>query len=383
MQKLPTLLIIAMLAINSGIYTQHPEPLDPSPPDTPVKLIFIHHSTGGNWLADPSENELGGELGKALMDNHYYVSATNYGWGINSIGDATDIPNWLDWFSGERSEQYLKDLYSENGQNIGDFGSWPRLADDPGGENEIILFKSCFPNSDLEGRPDDPPAQEGWLSVSNAKYVYNEILKYFATRPDKLFIVITAPPLTSSRHSKNARAFNLWLVNDWLRENSYAQANVAVFDFYNVLTGTDHHHRLVNGLVEHTYSSGHNTLAYPSEDDHPSREGNLKATEEFISLLNAWYNRWKSSFPADNFLVTSVTQISTNPLTVETDAPVISQVTENTRTPTSDPNETGTESQKQPAFCQTALILPLTVLIGFWWVTHKNRKDSTESSKNL
>jgi len=294
---LPLITLLALLTISM----RSAEPLiqqpDPTPPSAPVKLIFIHHSTGGNWLADPSSNELGGGLARALMNNNYYVSATNYGWGPDSIGDATDIPNWLDWFRSERSPVYMEALYKEDGQNFGDFGAWQRLPDDPGGENQIILFKSCFPNSELEGNPDDPPAPEGWLSVSNAKYVYNEILQYFATRPDKLFVVITAPPLISSANSNNARAFNLWLVNDWLDENNYTLNNVAVFDFYNVLTGPDHHHHIMNGRVEHSYIAGHNLLYYPSGDDHPSRAGNEKATEEFIPMRNAFYNRCKATAP--------------------------------------------------------------------------------------
>jgi hypothetical protein len=269
---------------------------DPNPPDHPIKLIFIHHSTGGNWLADPAQNELGGDLGRALMQNNYFVSATNYGWGPDSIGDATDIPNWLDWFRSDNSPRYLKALYTENDQNFGDFGSWPRLNADPGGENEIILFKSCFPNSELEGKPDDPPDPEGWLSVGHAKYVYNGILKYFATRPDKLFIVITAPPLSSSANAKNARAFNNWLVNNWLKANDYTLNNVAVFDFYNVLTSPDAHHWFYNGQVEHI-TANHNTLFYPSGDDHPSAAGNRKATEEFLPLLNIFYNRWAATAP--------------------------------------------------------------------------------------
>ena len=66
---------------------------DPNPPASPVKLIFIHHSTGGNWLADPAGNELGGDLGRELMNNNYFVSATNYGWevGGDTIGDRTDV----------------------------------------------------------------------------------------------------------------------------------------------------------------------------------------------------------------------------------------------------------------------------------------------------
>jgi len=274
------------------------QPLDPTPPDHPVKLIFIHHSTGGNWLASPSDNELGGDLGRLLMENNYFVSATNYGWGPDSIGDATDIPNWVDWFNGDNSPTYLNALYNENGQNIGDFGAWPRLVGDPGGENEIILFKSCFPNSDLEGKPDDPPDPEGWLSVGHSKYVYNEILKNFATRPDKLFIVITAPPLSSGNttqaHATNARGLNEWLINDWLRENNYTLSNVAVFDLYNVLTGPDSHHRFINGQIEHIVGS-RNTLYYPSGDDHPSREGNRKAADEFIPLLNIFYHQWITS----------------------------------------------------------------------------------------
>lgn len=281
------------------------------PPAEPVRLIFIHHSTGGNWLADPAHNELGGDLGWVLAENNYYVSATNYGWGPDSIGDATDIPNWLDWFTGERSAVYLEALYTESGQNFGDFGSWPRLEVAPEGENRIIVFKSCFPNSDLEGNPDDEAASEGWLTVSNAKYVYNEILKYFATRPDKLFVVITAPPLSHSGNSKNARAFNLWLVNDWLRENNYSLNNVAVFDYYNILTGEDNHHRIINGEVEHTFKAGKNLLVYPSGDDHPSMEGNAKATEEFVQMLNFFYNRWAATAPAD---------VVTEPLAVQTES---------------------------------------------------------------
>ena len=59
---------------------------DPSPPTAPVKLIFIHHSCGENWLADCD-----GGLGMALRDNNYFVSDTNYGWGPDGIGDSTDI----------------------------------------------------------------------------------------------------------------------------------------------------------------------------------------------------------------------------------------------------------------------------------------------------
>ncbi len=279
-------------------------PLDsPDPPGEPVKLVFVHHSTGGNWLADPNEDQPYGGLGRALMANNYYVSATNYGWGPEGIGDRTDIVNWPEWFLGPERDAITRALYAESSQNAGDFGGWSRLPQDPGGENAIVMFKSCFPNSDLEGRPSDPPLAEPNdydYTVANAKAVYNALLGYFETRPDKLFVVVTAPPLvkgeTSRGRAANARAFNTWLVHEWLHD--YPLANVAVFDYYNVLTDPGNHHQWNGNAIEHVAGSGNDFSAYPSDDSHPSTEGHTKATAEFVPLLNLYYNRWQAGAPA-------------------------------------------------------------------------------------
>jgi hypothetical protein len=339
----------------------------PISPTTPVKLIFIHHSTGGNWLADIGQQDQAGGLAQALMDNNYFVSATNYQWGLRSdpgdpdsaIGSRTDIVNWPEWFTGPNRDTIMGAVYTETGQNIGGFGDWSRMADpNPGGENEIIMFKSCFPNSDLYGNPgDDPlPAPNDYdYTVANAKAVYNDILTYFETRQDKLFIVITAPPMTEGEYTVNdpgtpaadragnARAFNNWLVNDWLASNSYTYTNVAVFDYYNVLTSNgsptriddtsvitepndydlrpDGNHHYWNGSqVTHTHSVSNDFSAYPSYsggvddyyDSHPMGAGQEKATQEFVPLLNVFYNRWKSgAAPASPELVLTVPTEST------------------------------------------------------------------------
>lgn len=271
---------------------------DPNPPAEVVKLIFIHHSTGENWLKDDY-----GNLGKTLGENHYFVSDTNYGWGPDSIGDRTDITDWTEWFRGRKSDSYLGALYSENGQH----SSYTRTLPDPGGENLIVMFKSCFPNSNLSGNPDDPPKRGRGLTVSNAKYIYNDLLNYFITRPDKLFVVITAPPLQAPDQPENARAFNTWLVEDWLAENNYPLNNVVVFDFYNVLTHPDNHHRFNAGQIEYIRDNGANTLYYDSHgDDHPNPVGSQKATEEFVPLLNVYYHRWLETAPPEGALPTPV-----------------------------------------------------------------------------
>lgn len=247
------------------------------------KLVFIHHSTGENWLSDSD-----GELGKALADKGYYVSDTNYGWGLNGIGDTTDIGHWWLWFRDSQSTSILSELYKESEQH----SQYTRLEQDPGGENTIIMFKSCFPNSDLKGSEEDPipnidynplkgkSGSSEYHTISNAKGIYIDILEYFETRQDKLFIVITAPPLgrncTLEETANNARAFNNWLKNDWL--NSYDYNNVAVFDFYNILTNHG--------------QSNYSEFSTDESDDHPNTEGNKTATEEFIPFLNEVYAKW-------------------------------------------------------------------------------------------
>lgn len=179
--------------------------------------------------------------------------------------------------------------YAESGIH----SPYTRTLADPGGENEIIMFKPCFPNSALEGNPSDPPP-DGWLTVGHAKYVYNQLLLYFQAHPNKLFVVVTAPPLIDGTYAANARAFNQWLMSDWLSQNNYALQNVAIFDFYNVLTGPDNHHRYHNNEIQHIFTPGMDTEYYPTGDDHPSQTGNLKTTSEFIPLLNIFYHRWKN-----------------------------------------------------------------------------------------
>jgi len=339
------LLVFAVMQLPSTIQVGgaiHSTADSPNPPSGPVRLIFIHHSTGENWLADDN-----GGLGLALRDNNYYVSDTNYGWGPDSIGDNTDIGQWWLWFRGSDSPRYLAALYAEDGQ----YSAYSRMDTSPGGENEIVMFKSCFPNSALMGDFDDavPPIGNNPLvgdfsgsefhTVANAKGIYTDMLEYFRTRPDKLFVVITAPPLSDATYSSNARAFNEWLVNQWL--SGYPYSNVFVFDFYNVLTTNDgnpskndlnsesgNHHRWWKNAIQHKIDGDNdanpNVLEYPSEDDHPSRAGNLKATAEFLPLLNIAYNRWQGQVVSPSTVAaTKTTGVETTapPTTVQTTVP--------------------------------------------------------------
>jgi hypothetical protein len=312
--------------------------LNPNRPGETVKLVSIHHSCGDNWLDDGN-----GSLGADLGDNNYYVSDTYYNWGPDNIGSYTDIGHWWLWFRGEDSITYTNAVYTTTNQHA----TYTCPMTDPGDENEIIMFKSCYPNSNLKGDPDEPPTSGDnplrgigcWSdhhTVGNAKGIYNDILEYFRTRQDKLFVVITAPPVMADTYVDNARAFNDWLVHEWLAD--YPHHNVVVFDFYNVLTtnggdadtndygwSTGNHHRVVTTTtpitIEHITDrdddASPNVLEYPTgggTNNHPSPAGNQKATGEFVPLLNVYYNCWKHGDCWDDttdwISVTAVTDVS-------------------------------------------------------------------------
>jgi hypothetical protein len=231
----------------------------------------------------------------------------------------TDIGQWWVWFRSPESATIMDRVYKEDGK----LSTYTRFENSPGGENEIIMFKSCIPNSALQGSANDPVSaiadnplkgEGSWSeyhTVANAKGIYLDLLEYFKSRPDKLFIIVTAPPVSDGKYADNARAFNQWLVNDYLK--SYTGKNVFVYDFYNVMTSNGgsssindagkaggNHHRMENGAARHMVESGmmgtKNTAAYASgwDDDHPTPAGSQKATAEFVPVLNYIFRQWKA-----------------------------------------------------------------------------------------
>ena len=258
---------------NSG--PRAPEIVDVEPPSTATRIIFIHHSCGGNWLSNGN-----GNLGSELNANNYYVSESDYGWDAqteDNLGDYTNTDNWTMWFNDTK----MPFVYASNNHSAYTTNSIGR----PAGDNEIIMFKSCYPLSEVGA------------SIDDEKAIYNSLLSYFATHTNKLFVLITPPGEAAVESAALTRQLCDWLVDKehgWLA--GYAHKNVAVYDFYCTLSETGSHHRIVDGIIEHVWDPGYDgNSPYHDGDDHPNSTGNQKATEEFIPLLNHYYNAWKAS----------------------------------------------------------------------------------------
>lgn len=268
-------LLLLMCAGCDSSSSSSDDEIDVTPPSSTVRLIFIHHSCGQNWLADGD-----GNLRAELNANRYYVSESNYGWDAepdDNLGDSTNTENWPEWFNNTKMPYVYASTYASDSNSSS--------ISNPGGENEIIMFKSCYPLSEVDS------------SINDEKAYYNTIRNYFEDHPDKLFILITPPGETNVSSAVLTRQLCSWLIdeeNGWLKD--YPHKNVGVYDFYCTLSETDSHHRIKNGAVEHFYSSAYDGESpYHDGDNHPNAVGNQKAANEFVPLLNYYYNRWKKS----------------------------------------------------------------------------------------
>ncbi len=69
---MPFLAIVVLLLILSlPLSSTSAQTENPNPPDQPVKLIFIHHSTGENWLTD-GYGDLGKDPGREQLFRQRY-----------------------------------------------------------------------------------------------------------------------------------------------------------------------------------------------------------------------------------------------------------------------------------------------------------------------
>jgi hypothetical protein len=284
------ILVLFTLAFNSSC------PLHPSNASrsafvfdlaTDDNLIFIHHSCGRAWLDNSLHNAL---LAKDYIDERndmYYGDDILPDSGRpDSLGptpgDCTNMNHWILWFN-----DYLGHLINHDCED---------------GINRIIMFKSCYPISNITGdgtEPGDPFSSSQTLvnykavyrhpngpghTYSHGGYTYKPLFDVFAENPDILFIPVTAPPrhYAPTDATNDAEAHRARLFNEWLKQalDAYNTAhpglnNVAVFDWFDVLAYPDYYTPHPNRLkYEYGGASG---------NSHPNSTANADSTAIFAT----------------------------------------------------------------------------------------------------
>ena len=140
------------------------------------------------------------------------------------------------WWDGDTDPQ---DFYSE----FSNQDNWELFKD-----YDIIIFKSCFPASDIESDSE----------LKDYKKWYNQLYSVFQNHQDKLFVPMSTPPLlrvnTTAAAAKHSLDFESWLLSDY--KNGYSGKNLAPLGLHSLLSDSD-------GYLAPDF------IADP-EDDHPN-----------------------------------------------------------------------------------------------------------------
>jgi len=210
-----------------------------------TNVIFLHHSTGGALIQEGNVRALLTERGYRFWDH-----------GYNSEGliRPDDTPT--------RSSYRIP---GGRGQGNTDVDGLVTLfvqpvTDPPSNafscllQHEVIIVKSCFPNSAIVS----DEMQEQFRSW------YLQIRDVIDQHPDRVFVIVTSPPLhplaTNADQARRARAIAAWLGSDAYLSG---HPNLFVFDLYSFLADPS------TGMLRSEYQ-----LSSTSSDSHPNRLAN-------------------------------------------------------------------------------------------------------------
>ena len=208
------------------------------------RIIFLHHSTGNiiysdgdvpGWIADYNTTQ----NSAYLVQDRYYPN-TPYPWA-NYPYDY-----WNLWVNGScRADT----------PNI-------HCLDQLTADYQVVIFKNCFPVSNIGADTGSPDITSSKKSLENYKLQYSAVRDKLQEYPDTLFIFWTGAPLhrlaTTPDKATRARQFADWVKNEMVAGGSYP--NIRVFDYFGLTAGTDN-------VLRYDYEKSHT-----GSDSHPNSQ---------------------------------------------------------------------------------------------------------------
>ena len=208
-----------------------------------LNIVFLHHSTGeiiwngappniiqrvAKKISDRFENVISKNamlpslISKHNKENstHYSIKAIEfpkikpYGWNNNPY-DYYNI-----WVKHAGKEPYLKEPTLEI------------LTE----EYQVIIFKHCFPVSNIQADKDSSDINSNYRSLTNYQLQYLALREKMNSFPETKFILFTGAAQVRSNikvdEAERAKEFFNWVINEWDIQND----NVYVWDLYELET---------------------------------------------------------------------------------------------------------------------------------------------------
>jgi hypothetical protein len=175
-----------------------------------IKIVFLHHSTGGIiW-----------EGGRGRI--------------ARKLGFDADVPKWFKIYNKNNQKNYsiTESSYPvKMGNDPYDYYNiWVKNAGDKTYEGEqtleiltrnydVIVFKHCFPSSNIEPDTVVPNINSKIRTIKNYKLQYNALKEKLNSFTQNKFIVWTPPARVKSNtnedEAKRAMEFYEWVKNEW------------------------------------------------------------------------------------------------------------------------------------------------------------------------
>ena len=230
-----------------------------------IRILFIHHSTGGLLI-------FFGRLRKLLKEKAPDIEFWDHGYNLYS-------PKTLSCFLGPIT--FRTGLSDGNGKmtkrdfNINISNNSPKeyaeiFSRDPNDFTlknilsfDVVIFKNCFPTSKIETQK----------KLEEYKRYYSKIMKSISKYKNK-FIVFTPPPLrremTKSEWADNARS-----LANFINEEAKKYLNISSFDFFDFLTDKEGKNK---NMLKREYCS------FIPIDSHPNIKANRELGRIFIGI---------------------------------------------------------------------------------------------------
>ena len=191
-----------------------------------AKVVFLHHSTGGLIYND-------GHVADSIQ-SYNEKNNTNY------VVEEFAFPNkpyawanypydyWNIWLNGY-CDQYKKEEFYPNVECLEDLCR----------DNDVIIFKHCYPGADILEDTGNPDISSNRKSLENYKLQYRALRDKFQEFPDNDFIVWTLVPRhrlvgNAPENAVRAKEFVDWVKNEWLKEGGRTYNNIHVFDYFSL-----------------------------------------------------------------------------------------------------------------------------------------------------
>jgi hypothetical protein len=243
-----------------------------------IRIIFLHHSTGqAIWDGNGATflTKVVRKISPKLSRKFYKKSS---------------LPWLFDNYNGEVYNRYViedlifpkKEPYSWNNFPYDYYNIWVRNAgnetymEEPTLEiltktYQVIVFKHCFPVSNIQSDRDTGDINSDYKSIANYKLQYLELRHKLLEFPRTRFILFTGAAQVKSQISeedaKRAREFFDWVVQEW----DMPDDNIYIWDFYNLQT---------EGGIYFKDSN-----AYSTDNSHPNMDFSGYASELLFNRI--------------------------------------------------------------------------------------------------